>query len=138
MTIKAPLAGQVISHSRYLQPVADAVNRLEENINVGDGPAGEGEETAPAIQTAIFVTEKTDTLECVLWETGEALEIAKPPTLRGNIGTRINSDGDTEEIYPGYHPAFPLMVAQVAYTGVTGIEWADLNWEARRWTIEID
>lgn len=144
MTIIAPKAGQVISSSRYLQPVADELNKGAGPKNRSDNPSSQSaasaaaaSETSAGTQSALFVGESANTITAQLDSTLELVTVAKPPLLRGHVGTRINADGDTEEIHPAYHPAYKLLIVEVDATGIAGVTWADQNWDARRWAIEV-
>lgn len=139
MTLKAPRAGQAISSSQWLQPVADELNKVAGPRTAGDRPPNSSpSEAAPGnIESATFIAEQANTITATIDSSGETITIAKPPSLRGDIATRINADGDTEEIHPFYHPGFKLLIVEVAATGLAGVTWADLNWNAARWAIEV-
>ena len=137
MTLKAPLAGQPISSSQWLQPVAAAVNRLE-HAKAGAKPAPAQQPAAGnVVESAIIVGEGANTITVQRDSDLELVVVAKPPHLRGNVATRINGDGDTEEIFPAYFPGVVILIVAVIQTGVAGVAWADVNWEGRRWTIEV-
>ena len=138
MTLKAPFAGEPISSAQWLQPVARALNRQEEARAVSvQSPAAPANASSSGIESATFIAEQINTVTATRASDGATITIAKPPNLRGNIGTRVNSDGDTEEIFRAYFPGDVLLVAEVLITGVAGVTLADLNWAARRWTIEV-
>ena len=140
MTVKAPLPGQPISSSQWLQPAAAAINRLEHTRNVGQGPSSRQAASAtanPLVASAIVVGEGADTFTAQRDSDLVLVTVAKPQSLRGQVGTRINSDGDTEEIFPRYFPGARVTIAAVFETGVANVALQDLNVDARRWTIEV-
>ena len=139
MTIKAPFRGELISSSQYLQPIALAVNRLEQNAAVGQiGPVNQiSQSAAQGVESGALVGEQANTITVTRDSDAALVTVAKPPNLRGNIGTRINGDGATEEIFRAYFPGDVIMFVAVLNTGVAGVTLADLNWHARRWTIEV-
>ena len=137
MSIKPPLPRQPLSSSQWFQPVSAELDRLgapvAEDLTPGaEQAAGEG-----AIQSGRFVAEQTNTITVTRDDNDETVTVAKPPDLRGNIKTRINSDGDTEEIFRSYFPNDVILFASVLDSGVGDVTLADLNWNARRWTIEV-
>ena len=138
MTIKAPFAGEPISSSQWLQPVAKAINRAEELRNLGEStPAAAANTSLAGVESGAFLAEQAATVTATRDSDGATVTIAKPPPLRGNIGTRINAEAGTEEIFPAYFPGDRLVFVEVTSTGVAGVILADLNWAARRWTIEV-
>jgi hypothetical protein len=138
MSIKPPLAGEHLSSSQWFQPVAAALGRLEASRSVGEvAPTGQQNSGAEGLESGALVAEQADTISVTRHSDGQAVTVAKPPNLRGNIGTRVNSDGDTEEIFRAYHPGDVILFADVLETGVAGVTLADINWHARRWTIEV-
>lgn len=137
MTVKPPLAGQPLSSSQWFQPVAAAINRLEHNVSTAKTPDADSPPAEVGIESGAFVAEQSETITVTRDSDGELVTLAKPPNLRGNIGTRINGDGDTEEIFRAYSLGDVILFADVLVTGVAGVTLADLNWHARRWTIEI-
>lgn len=137
MTLKAPRAGEPISSSQWLQPVADELNKHAGTENLDRRPPAGAPSAGSAPLSARFVSEQANTITVEVDGTGELLEVAKPPTLRGHIATRVNLDGATEEIFPPYHAAYKMLVIEVTDTGVAGVTWADISWDARRWAIEV-
>lgn len=137
MTVKPPLAGQPISSSQWLQPVAAAINRLEHSVSTAKTPDAESPPENVGIESGVFVAEQSQTITVTRDSDGELVTLAKPPNLRGNIATRINGDGDTEEIFRAYAIGDVILFADVLVTGVADVTLADLNWHARRWTIEV-
>jgi hypothetical protein len=138
VTIKPPLAGQPISSSQWLQPVAAAVNRLEQAKGAGQqSPGAPTSADAAGVESGALVAEQANTITVTRDQDGALVTVAKPPNLRGDIGTRINGDGDTEEIFRAYHPGDVILMAAVFNTGIADVPLADLNWAARRWTIEV-
>ena len=136
MTIKPPLHRQPLSSSQWFQPVAAAINRLEHSVAKGSTPDAENPPEG-GTESGVFVGEQSETITVTRDSDGALVTVAKPPNLRGNIGTRINGDGDTEEIFRAYSPGDVILFADVLVTGVAGVTLADLNWHARRWTIEV-
>lgn len=136
--IRPPLAGQALSSSQWFQPVSAALGRLEHQKNVGQlTPIGQQNSGATGIESGALVAEQANTITVTRDVDGDLVTVAKPPNLRGNIGTRINAEGETEEIFRAYHPGDVILFAAVLVTGVGGVPLADLNWAARRWTFEI-
>jgi hypothetical protein len=136
VTVKAPNAGEPISSSQWLKPVARELNQLTGPKAPGAAPPA-AQAVAPLIESGVILAEQSNTITVLTDREGATLTVAKPPSLRGNIGTRQNSDDETEEIFPAYHPGVRVLIGQVASTGVAGVEWADLQWDSRRWTIEV-
>jgi len=136
VTVKAPFAGQPISSSQWLQPVAAAINRLEGNRAKGQIPSAAAPPSGSLVESGALVAEQTNTITVTRDSDSRVVTVAKPPNLRGNIGTRINGNGDTEEIFRAYHPGDVIILGDVINTGVSGVTLADLNWAARRWTID--
>lgn len=138
MSIKPPLAGEQLSSSQWFQPVSAALARLEQTRTVGEfAPVGQQNSGAQGTESGAFVAEQSNTITVTRDSDGELVTVAKPPNLRGSIGTRINGDGDQEEIFRAYHPGDVILLVEVLNTGVTDVTLADLNWAARRWTIEV-
>lgn len=137
MSIKPALPGEPISSSQWLQPVARALDRLDQPIGTEDDPAQAQAAGGSATESGRFVSEQSNTITVTRDSDGVLVTVAKPPNLRGNIATRVNADGDTEEIFRAYFPNDVILFADVADTGVAGVAFADLNWAARRWTIEV-
>ncbi len=101
------------------------------NPNAATPPSGAG------VESGAFVAEQIDTITVTRDSDSIVVTVAKPPNLRGNIATRINPEGDTEEIFRSYVSGDVILMAEVLQTGVAGVTLADLNWAARRWTIEL-
>lgn len=138
MTIKAPLGGEVISSSQFLGPVAAAVNRLELPAAGAIDPAiaqGGGEGTTGVVESGRLVQELANTLFVLIG--ASIVTVAKPPHLRGHVNSRIIVDDQLDEIFPAYIVGSRLQIAKVTDTGITGVDYADLNWESRRWTHEV-
>ena len=87
-----------ISQSRYLEPVARAVNNLEMPAN--------SPETDPTTDSTVgdargtVTAEGTNTLTVTLVD-GRVLTVLKPEHLRGAIATRAGVD-NPQEIFPSY------------------------------------
>ena len=137
MTFKPPLRGQVLSSSQWFQPVAAALNRLEHNVATGGKPNAGAPPSGAVIESGRLVAEQSNTITVTRDSDGELVTVAKPPNLRGNIRTRINGDGDTEEIFRAYSANDVILLVDVLDTGIADVTLADLNWHARRWTIEV-
>lgn len=137
MTIRAPAAGEVISSSQYLQPVAAELNKRAGPASDGGRPRPDAGTTQSGAVSGTLFGEQINTITIVRDDTGEVLTVAKPPSLRGNIATRINAAAELEEIFPAYFFGDQIVCMEVPATGVAGVIYADLNWDARRWTREI-
>lgn len=139
MSPKPPLAGEVLSSSQWFQPVAAELEQLTAPQAGGIiAPSAQpGSEPGAGVESGVIVAEQVNTITVTKDRDGVTVTVAKPPNLRGNVATRINSDGDTEEIFPSYHPGVRVLIASVTETGVSGVTFADLSWGARRWTIEV-
>ncbi len=136
MSIRPALPGQPLSSSQWFQPVSAELDRLAGAITEESDP-GQGQAAGEGIQSGRFLLEQVNTITLTRDDNGEEATVAKPPNLRGNIKTRINGDGDTEEIFRAYFPNDVILFVEVLDTGVAGVTLADLNWHARRWTIEV-
>lgn len=120
-----------------MQPVSRALGRLEPERSTGQRSPQNANTATVGVESAVFVAEQVNTITATRDSDGALVTVAKPPNLRGNIGTRLNSDGDIEEIFRAYHPGDVLLIVEVLNTGVAGVTLADFNWHARRWTIEV-
>ena len=138
MSIKPIHAGEPISAAQWIEPITRAVNEQQKGVAVGARtPANAGAaEGSATVTSGRLVLEQTNTITVTRDADGEVVTVAKPPALRGNIGTRIGVNG-TEEIFPAYFPNNVILFVSVVDTGITGELLADLNWESRRWTIEV-
>lgn len=137
MTLKPPLHRQPLSSSQWFQPVAAVLNRLEHNVATGGTPGADAPPSGAVVESGAFVAEQVNTITVTRDSDSAVVTVAKPPNLRGNIRTRVNVDGDTEEIFRAYSAGDVILLANVLVTGVAGVTLADLNWAARRWTIEV-
>jgi len=147
--------GRVIS-ARALNDVArhvDAVvNRISgpRQVLTEDGSTNEKDASAvAAVQIArIRVDSQTsNTLVGVLYpDLVTAATVAKPPGMRGNLGTRTVSAEDQMLIPPytdigGGAPAHvgEVFAALVGpdHTGLAGVDWQDLNAQGRQWVEDV-
>jgi len=136
VNIKPPLSGEELSSSQWFQPVSKELQRLSEPTELENDP-GQAQAAQIGVESGRLVGEQSDTITVTRDNDGELVTVAKPPNLRGNIATRINAAGGTEEIFRSYFPNNVILFASVTDTGVADVKLADLNWAARRWVIEI-
>ena len=137
-----PSRGQVI-RSEFLRGLDQRLRQLEARPGVKpirpepgpepDAPAASG--SGSPVEVFVLTGENANTWVCTRVATGATgVLVAKPPALRGAVGTRTIS-GEDQVIAPNYTFGVTNLYAIGFTESGLGTEWLDLNVDARAWTM---